>query len=305
LNTKTIIIFGVSVTLLAVTSGWLTNLVIDWSVRVPEDQLPGYDPASPPVEQKPLQSGPKVETPVVRSKRQLIDGIIARNIFDHTTIGVGQSTPGPGDDGEEVTDLKLRLLATMVAEPANFSSALIALDDKNGETNGYGIGDEVTQGAVVVEIEKKKVVLQRDGKREVLLFDEDGVKPRKKVSSSSGGSEDEDGIAETSENKFVIPRETLDKYIGDLDALAKMGRARPHRDDGGSVDGYRLSGIRKNTLGSKLGIKTGDVVHSVNGKPLTSMKEAMDAWQSLQNEGGFNFEITRRGQRQTMEYTVR
>jgi type II secretory pathway component PulC len=43
----------------------------------------------------------------------------------------------------------------------------------------------------------------------------------------------------------------------------------------------------------------------VNGKPLTSMKEAMDAWQSLQNEGGFNFEITRRGQRQTMEYTVR
>ena len=84
-----------------------------------------------------------------------------------------------------------------------------------------------------------------------------------------------------------------------------MGRARVHRDESGSPDGFRLSGIRRNSLGSKLGIKTGDVVHSVNGKPLTNAKVAMEAWQTLQNDSRFSFEITRRVQNQTMENIVR
>ena len=55
----------------------------------------------------------------------------------------------------------------------------------------------------------------------------------------------------------------------------------------------------------KLGIKNGDVVHTVNGATLTSMEAVMGAYGSLQNERGFNFEITRRNQKMTIEYEVR
>jgi general secretion pathway protein C len=158
----------------------------------------------------------------------------------------------------------------------------------------------------VVEIEKKRVVLERNGGREILVFDEKEAPPKRGGTvSKATKTDDESGISEAGDNKFTIPRETLDKYIGDLDAIGKMGRARPHRDENGKTDGFRLSGIRRNSLGSKLGIKTGDVVHSVNGKGLTNAKEAMEAWQTLQNDNSFSFEITRRGKKQTMEYTVR
>jgi len=296
------IAFGITV--IAVVGAWSTNQAIAWWVSVPDME---FSPAPEQPQAEPESGRDFVaEKKRSRTKRQLVDGIMARNIFDHTSIGAMQA-PVDVAGGEELTDLKLRLLATMVAEPASFSSALIANDDAGGQSNGYGIGDTIVSGAVIVEIEKKRVVLERNGNREILVFDEKDAPKRSSSRSNTQKTDDETGIAEAGDNKFTIPRDTLDKYISDMDAISsgKHGRARPHRDEGGSIDGFRLSGIRRNSLGSKLGIKTGDVVHSVNGKPLTNVKEAMDAFSTLQNDNSFSFEITRRGQKQTMEYSVR
>ena len=82
-------------------------------------------------------------------------------------------------------------------------------------------------------------------------------------------------------------------------------RVVPHKDSNGEIDGYRLSGIRRRSFFYKLGVKNGDIVHSVNGQSLTSMSSAMDAYNSLSNEQSFSFEITRRNQRQTFEYEIR
>ena len=71
------------------------------------------------------------------------------------------------------------------------------------------------------------------------------------------------------------------------------------------MDGYRLSAIRRGSLFDKLGIKNGDVVHGVNDMPLTNTDGAFQAFQTLQTESAFTFEVTRRNQRQTFEYEVR
>ncbi|MCO4747868.1 MAG: hypothetical protein KC912_23935, partial [Proteobacteria bacterium] len=73
----------------------------------------------------------------------------------------------------------------------------------------------------------------------------------------------------------------------------------------GQIDGYRLSGIRRNSLGEKLGIRNGDIIHAANGQALTSMQGAMSAYTTLQSESSFNFEVTRRGQKMTLQYQVR
>jgi general secretion pathway protein C len=83
-----------------------------------------------------------------------------------------------------------------------------------------------------------------------------------------------------------------------------MGRALLHRGPDGQFDGYRLSAIRRNTLADKLGIKNGDVIHSVNGKSLNSMSAAMDAYQTLTSENEFSFEVTRRGEKLSLGYDV-
>ena len=244
-----------------------------------------------------------------RGNRDYVHGILKRNIFDPEFIAKynpAASTTSEGGETEKKTDLKVRLLGTVVAEPASFSSALIADDDRDAEATGYGIGDKLYD-AEVTAIEPKRVTLKRsDGSVEYLTMDVDDKAPKRSTTSSSKGTEsDDDGVQEVSEGKYIVSRETLDKYMNDMDSLSRMGRALLHRGPDGAYDGYRMSAIRRNSIADKLGIKNGDIVHSVNGMPLNSMSGAMNALQALQSEAEFGFEITRRGQKQSLSYEVK
>ena len=106
------------------------------------------------------------------------------------------------------------------------------------------------------------------------------------------------------ETKFTIDQETFNKILENPDKLAGQIRAVPKEEDG-KVIGYRLSGIKRSSLFRKLGIKNGDVVHSVNGNELTSISSALNAFDSLQSERNFNFEVTSRKKKKTYEYEVR
>lgn len=242
-------------------------------------------------------------------RRDYVDGILKRNIFDAEFIALynpAASSSESNEEAERKTDLKVRLIGTVVAEPAAYSSALIADDDRNAESLGYGIGDKLYD-AQVTSIEARRVTLRRaDGTIEFLTMDADDKTPTPKTSSVSKSTDSEDdGIQEVAEGKYIVSRETMDKYTGDLDALSRMGRALLHRGPDGEYDGYRMSAIRRNSMADKLGIKNGDIVHSVNGMALNSMSGAMNAMQTLQTEAEFGFEITRRGQKSSLSYEIR
>ncbi len=202
---KRVVIGGlaVGITALAAGSAWVSNIALGYWIAVPTEALP----AAPAGEtsKEPMSVADRGTTERIRSKRQLVDGILARNIFDHTAIGATQAPETVSEGGEQVTDLKLRLLATMVAEPAVYSSALIARDDRDGSSRGYGIGDSIVDGAVIVEIEKKRVVLERNGKREVLMFDDKEAPKRSGGSSKPATMDDETGVSSEGDNKFTIP----------------------------------------------------------------------------------------------------
>ena len=114
-----------------------------------------------------------------------------------------------------------------------------------------------------------------------------------------------EGITKESETKYTVERSVLDKYLGDIEGLSKMARAMPHKGADGSTDGYRLSGIRRNSPLYALGIRNGDVIHTVNGTSLANPADAMGAFQSLGSTSNFNFDITRRNNPVTMEYAVK
>lgn len=247
----------------------------------------------------PVKPGKKPSRKVGTSKSSYASGILARNVFDSSSIG---KEPEGGDDDAGVSDLKVKLLATMVAVPAAFSTAFIVREGVEGSGSGYGIGDMI-MGAQVLTISAYEVKIRRaDGEEEVIKMSTDVTKGAKKASKAKS---DDDGITKDGDNKYTVDQSLVDQYLGDLEGISKLGRAIPHRGSDGSIDGYRLSGIRRGTAGEKLGIRNGDIVHKVNGYDLTSMSEAMKAFQELQKEDSFNFELTRRGKKQTMEYDVR
>ena len=230
--------------------------------------------------------------------------IISRSIFDSTKVNA--KAPVVNDDGESdyaLTDLDVRLLATIVAIPAEYSVALILIN-KSNQSHPYAVGDTLIEDAVVHEIKQKEVILKRGNTFETLTTakEEKGSKPKSKTDKTS--TKDDEGITKDG-NKYVVDQEVFDELLKNPEKLYSQIRAVPHKDSNGEIDGYRLSGIRRKSVFYKLGVKNGDIVHSVNGRPLNSMSSALDAFNSLQSSREFSFDLTRRRKQQKMEYEVR
>ncbi len=242
------------------------------------------------------------------SKNSYLDPIIRRNIFDSTAVGATAATDvDPGIDGRR-SSLDVTLLATVVAMPETNSSALISSGDRReASVNGYGIGDDLLGEATIVRIEQKKVVIRRsDGTIEFIDMGGEGTKAASTGrSSKSSSDEDDGGITKTGEYSWEVDQSVIASAMGNIDSLISQVRATPHKGSDGEIDGFRLSAIRRGSLLQKLGIKNGDVIHGVNGTPLTSATGAMGAFQAMQTEAQFSFDVTRRNQKNTFEYSIR
>lgn len=302
--------------------GWLAALVVDRGVAgmlaLPDDAEladlsgaavapePGLAPDEEPDDMAEPRDFPRDDGPVGSlSKEDWVDPILRRNIFDSSKVGLEQGEGEVVNEDGRRTDLKVILLATVVAIPDIYSSALIAEDSRDGRSQGYGVGDELLGEATIYRIEQKRVLIRRNDGTIEFIDMESGATVSEAPSGRSEPEDEDSGVSKEGDNKFVVERSLVDQALSNPEALAKQVRVVPHKGADGEIDGYRLSGIRRGSIFEKLGIKNGDIVHSVNGKGLTSTSNALDAYNSLQNERSFSFEITRRSKRQSMEYEVR
>ena len=178
-------------------------------------------------------------------------------------------------------------------------------DTKNGTSMGYGVGDELMGEATVKRIEQERVWIERSGQLELLKFNGNKKGTTKKASSKKPKKDDGDsGINKNGKDQYTVDQTVFDELMENPEKLYSQIRAVPKKENG-EIIGYRLSGIRRKSIFYKLGVKNGDVVHGVNGKPLTNLSSAMDAYNSLSNSKNFSFDITRRKKKRTMEYEVR
>lgn len=224
--------------------------------------------------------------------------IVRRNIFDSTAV-YKEPTEATGN-GECKADSNIRLFATMVVVPMQYSTALIAEGgDRESKARPYRMGDALGSDGKISLIEQKRVCTEAN----ICICMDQGSQSAAAVASNAPPAEG--GVEKLSENKFQVERGVLEQAMGNMESLATQIRASPHKGPDGEIDGFRLSAIKQNSLFSKLGVKNGDIVHAVNGTPLTSTEGAMSAYGSLKNQGSFTLEITRRNQRMTMDYDVR
>ncbi len=300
---RTSIAIGV-LTVVPAIAALLLNFVIGRAVQVPEalpepsaaiaDAGGVFDPTAGGFARGDFNAGRAL------SERQYLENIHGRNIFDLSKIGVevdGDLRPGE----EQPSDLNVKLLGTVVADPAAYSAAFI-LEDGKPSANAYGVTQRIMDAEIIL-IEEDRVKLRRgDGREEWLTIGDGTAKPGNDVAAAPATGED---VAQTGDNQFEVTRQMLEENLNDLEGLSRMGRALLHRGPDGDFDGYRLSAIRRGSLPDKLGIRNGDIVHSVNGMQLDSVQGAMQALQALQKENGLKFEVTRRGQPVTLNYSVR
>ncbi len=214
--------------------------------------------------------------------------------------------PLPGEECEE-SDAKMGLLATMVADPSQWSMAII--NDDARESRLVKEGQKVDQHTVVA-IQRDRLVLASGGKFGCVPL---GKKGKGKKSSkfspktsapSKSKSNIKDGVKKVGANSYEIDREMLNEQLDDLSALSRQARVIPHYR-GGKPQGFKIVGVRPGSLYSHIGLRSGDVIKGVNDEAITSPNKALELYEKLKNSDNVTVEIERRGRKITNEYSIK
>lgn len=210
----------------------------------------------------------------------------------------GQGADAPAEPVRE-TRLDLTLKGVLAKEGSDRKLALIARGGKKEEV--YRVGDRV-QGAEIVRIETRRVILLRNGVTEALNLEVKQLEGGRSALGGSGGAAGE-GIRKTGKHQRTVPRETLDRELGNLPKLLQQAKAVPHSRNGEQV-GFRVVNIQSGSVFEELGVKEGDVIRSVNGTPIRTPQEALKTYQKLRTADRFRLDVLRDGQQVTLNYSV-
>jgi general secretion pathway protein C len=223
------------------------------------------------------------------------------------------SAPPPAAPAEPAapvaTPLKLKLWGVALHTNGNLSYSII--EDLGARKQGvYGVAAAVPGGATVKTIEWDRVILDHNGKEEVLeLASKSPGGGATKLSTStsaaapgaappSGGS-----IQATGENEFSIARTEVDSALENMSQLFTQIRAVPHFEGGQSI-GFRLFAIRRGSLFDRIGLKNGDIITNINGTEMNDPGRAVALIQELRDASNLKVSVIRNQQPQEISYNI-
>lgn len=112
------------------------------------------------------------------------------------------------------------------------------------------------------------------------------------------------GVSKVGPYEYQVDRDMLMQNLQNLSELGMQARIIPNYHNG-HYEGFRLVGVRPNSLYSALGIRSGDVIKRINGTELNSPNKAMELFNQLQNSSSIAMDLTRYGKKITMNYKVK
>jgi len=237
--------------------------------------------------------GPQGKLDIQVSKRNKVskgkaeyDVIVERDLLQ---VGKSSSSanaaPVEKDVVRPIAEMGLTLKGTITG-PKEIARAII---EEKREQKSYKIGEEV-KGATVLAIYRNKVIMDVNGQEQMLVIEETKTKPtgptrRTRAPSSPGSS-----VSGPSGMSSIM--KNLDQYIG-------SARVVPYFK-GGEPYGFRVSNLKEGTMVYDLGVRSGDIIRSVNGIPIRTPEDAFNAYQEMQNESSVEVELERKGESTTI-----
>ncbi len=228
--------------------------------------------------------------------RAAYDVILERNLM-HV------SRSKAADTGEEhetdvvrpVAELGLKLKGT-IAGSRDIARAI--LEDQK-EQKSYRIGDEI-KGAKLLAIYRNKVIMDVGGQEQMLVIEDVKTKtasPAPSPGAPRAGRPPAGAPLPGVDSGMPNLMENLDQYIG-------KARVVPYFK-GGQPYGFRVSNLSSDAMIYDLGIRSGDIIRSVNGIPIRTPEDAFAAYQQFQNESSLQVELERNGESTTVTVPLR
>jgi len=199
----------------------------------------------------------------------------------------------------QATRLPLELKAVFAASENPFSAAIIG--QRGQRARLYTVGESVPGNAVLAEVYPQQVLLRRAGQLESLAFPESTYK-----ASSKSATQVTESAAATAPNNSptLTSRASVQSKIAEsADTLPQQLVADPQAaiDDLGltadSSGGYKVGDVANSPYFQSSGLKRGDIIFSINGSPMSNVKNDKALLAEIMTSGRARLEVMRNNQR--------
>lgn len=112
-----------------------------------------------------------------------------------------------------------------------------------------------------------------------------------------------DTIEEVAEARWRVERPLVDYYAKHIKELMKLGSVWAHKDRQGKPDGFRV-GLSRCSILRQGGLRSGDVVHDINGVRINNILQAVAAYLQLRGEPVLALNVSRRGKPVVLTYDI-
>ena len=213
---------------------------------------------------------------------------------------VAQMTEAPD------TRLNLKLHGLLASSDPIEARAIIA--DGKGEEEAYAVDQTLPGNAVLREIYTDRVILEHRGRLETLRLPKDEIVSamvsRTRALKTSQARNRGTTQAGTAENAALL-RQYRDALINEPQTLMNLVNASPVTDKAtGRLKGYRIRPGRDRKLLGRFGLKSGDVVTSVNGVALDNPIKALEIMRDLSTADSVSLDVERNGVTESFAFQV-
>ncbi len=228
---------------------------------------------------------PAGETPPRDTDFKRFEVIASRNLFKSQ---VEEIVDAPVQEEIQETKLKLRLHGTAASDPHEFSVAIIEDIDRR-ERITVSVNDTIANGAKVVRIERRRVVIDNRGVQEAISMDDEDAKKDIKTRRAKQAKRDSqrarrirrerpprqrpvsDRVAELKKQQERLDKQGMPAGLNQkLHSVLTGAQLGPYFSEKGEFGGVKLSRIKKG--GPFDGMEEGTVCFEINGKPMTGVQ---------------------------------
>jgi hypothetical protein len=259
----------------------------------------------------------KTKKPSQAALRKSMFDITRRNIFCSYCVPAQIHDNDPGSTSKSTVNLDdAELLATQVAVNDDKWSIATIRFKKTMRMRLVAKGTKI-DAYEITKVEAKRVSFKRGKETGYLeLFPDAGkqVAPepaaKKPGRKRPGGHKNKwrdavkRGVRKLGPNKYEIDRSLVQSFISNMAMAGRDAAIYPHTKNG-KPDGFRLGRVRPGGIFAKLGMRSGDVLNSVNNMSVTSLDKALEMFTKLQGANHMTVGLTRYGKPRTLDYTIK
>ncbi len=252
--------------------------------------------------------------------RAYYDAIVKRDIFNE----VPQET-GPAPVVEE--DLNIKLIGTSLLSK---SKPYAIIEDQANNESLYQVGEDIPDAGKLVGVENGRAIIDRGGHRVALEipaadlpqappsvvggpikpprfrglpaamrrglpgFHHPGRGNNDAKNDDSSASKTKLELKKVGPGKFQASRADVQQTMENPAQFFSQMRAMPHFVNG-KTDGFSISQVAPGSVFDQLGLQSGDLVTSIDGKPVTNPMQAMVLMQSMKTQSALDLTINRGG----------